>query len=617
MRLTYNDADGSAANYTDFSVGSTGSLTVAPTGTNPSISLTPGGTGSLLIASGVTTGTTTTSALSLSANSLTTGTGIYGASSSLTSGSLIDLAITGTAGLTGQKGINVSLSGANATGAQTTYGAYLSNTHTGTSTNVGLYATASGGTNNLAGNFDAGLVLIGGTTPTSGTLSKLNIVSSMATSGSTTSIAGIHGEYTINPTAGGTQVGNRFVINNAPTTNANTVVNQIVRSIDNTALANLVRGIEVVSNAGSNTAGENVGIRTTGATFGIQAFTNAAAGGVALPAAIYGESTGTTQGDILRLYSTSITSTPQMAYFYHSTKNNVTQFKVTNAGVTSMGLSATASTTAVCSSLANATGPTASVAYEIRDCSGAPAADYAEMYPVENGISFGDIVTTGTEMITTYDITDGNIDWNKVKGKITKLIKSTEPYQSNVVGIVSDNYGDFSSTGHNIKDGDNPMPVALSGRVPVKISQSSEAILPGDFITTSSEEGMGAKATQRGQVVGKALEPWNPGTDTPTVMVLVEQGYYNGQDIENLSGITLADTSANTPPEVTGFLSDQKTTIPNELNLSELLVNRIVAGLEIITPKLTADVIEAFALTQISLDSLCSGQMRILQFQVE
>ncbi|MEK7585872.1 MAG: tail fiber domain-containing protein, partial [Patescibacteria group bacterium] len=75
-------------------------------------------------------------------------------SSTLTSGTLLSLVTTGTGALTGQKGLNVSLSGANGTGAQTTYGAYLSNTKTGTSTNVGLYATASGGTNNYAGIFN-------------------------------------------------------------------------------------------------------------------------------------------------------------------------------------------------------------------------------------------------------------------------------------------------------------------------------------------------------------------------------------------------------------------------------------------------------------------------------
>lgn len=443
-----------------------------------------------------------------------------------------------------------------------------------------------------------------------------------ATTNPLAGVSGIFGNYTVSPTAGGIQVGNRFVLNNAPTSTANTAVNQIVRTIDNTSLANLVRGIEVVSNAGSNTAGTNVGIRTTGATFGIQAFTNGAAGGVALPAAIYGESTGTTQGDILRLYSNSMTTAAQMAQFYHSgttftgtgllmsfatgsgtysgnfidlQNNSVTKFKVTSAGVVSMGLSGTASTNAVCSSLANTTAPTAGTAYEIRDCNAAPAADYAEMYPVETGIEFGDIVATGTEMVTTYDMTDGNIDWTKEKGKITKLVKSNKAYQNNVVGIVSDNFGDFSSTGHNVKDEDNPMPVALSGRVPVKVSATSGAISAGDYLTTSDELGKAIKAFKAGFVIGKALEAWNPNEGKETVMVLVEQGYYNGRNLADFAGITLADgeigSSTDLAKQILQHLLINQSVGP-EIDISELLTDRIVAGLEIITPRLVASAVD-------------------------
>jgi hypothetical protein len=85
---------------------------------------------------------------------------------------------------------------------------------------------------------------------------------------------------------------------------------------DDTALANTVRGLEVVSSVGSNSFGINTGIRTTGATFGIQAFTTGYAGGVSAPAAVYGESTGTTTGDVLRLYSGTMTTAPSMATFY-------------------------------------------------------------------------------------------------------------------------------------------------------------------------------------------------------------------------------------------------------------------------------------------------------------
>src|SRR3989344_5349572 len=171
--------------------------------------------GNLSLTSTNTTQVTTASALALNVNSLTVGTGFYVASSSLSSGSLIDLAITGTAGLTNQKGLNISLSGANATGAQTTYGAYLSNTHTGTSNNVCLYATASGGTNNYAAIFEAGNVGIG----TTGPAALLHLVTNnaddsggirmertSATTGRYNQYISSTGDFTLSETAVGTRL---------------------------------------------------------------------------------------------------------------------------------------------------------------------------------------------------------------------------------------------------------------------------------------------------------------------------------------------------------------------------------------------------------------------------
>lgn len=449
----------------------------------------------------------------------------------------------------------------------------------------------------------------------------------MVGDGSTTAIPGIFGNYTFSPTAGGTQVGNRFVINNAPTTNANTSVGQIVRTIDNTALANLVRGIEIVSNAGSNTAGTNTGLRATGATFGVQGITNGAAGAVALPAALYGESTGTTQGDILRLYTQTMTSAPAIAQIYHDTstfsgaailidmavgsgsftgnfldfqENNVQRFLVTDQGVTSMGLSATSSSTAVCSSLANATSPTAGTAYEIRDCSSSPTADYAEMYPVEEGIDFGDIVVTGTKMIKTYGELNGSVDWNTEIGDITQLVKSHESYQKNVIGIVSNNFGDFTSAGHNIKEEDNPMPVALNGRVPVKVASYSEAIVPGDYITTSTELGRGMKALESGTVIGKALGFWTPGNGVDTVMVFVEQGYYDGTQFASsaevlVSGLDFPE-SGSSWTEWEAFLSENTGATPAGLDFADLIKSGLTAGLDMVAANLAAGAITASAI---------------------
>ncbi|MFA5413208.1 MAG: hypothetical protein WC348_01565 [Patescibacteria group bacterium] len=72
------------------------------------------------------------------------------------------LTLTSTATGASNKALSIAASGAT---VGTDYGAYISNTGAAT-TNVGLYTTASGATNNYAAIFDAGYVGIGNTTPT-------------------------------------------------------------------------------------------------------------------------------------------------------------------------------------------------------------------------------------------------------------------------------------------------------------------------------------------------------------------------------------------------------------------------------------------------------------------
>jgi hypothetical protein len=126
-----------------------------------------------------------------------------------------------------------------------------------------------------------------------------------------------------------------------------------------------------VSDAGSNSYGINTGVRTSGHTFGVQAFTTGLGGELSAPAALYGENTGTTDGDILRLYSSTVTSAPYLAQIYQEISNysgtalfmdiganggtfsgnfvdfqnnDVTKFMITNAGKVGIGTSTLATT---------------------------------------------------------------------------------------------------------------------------------------------------------------------------------------------------------------------------------------------------------------------------------
>jgi len=152
---------------------------------------------------------------------------------------------------------------------------------------------------------------------------------------------------------------------------------------------------------------------------------------------------------------------------------------------------------------------------EIVDCTSSPQADIAEMYAVERGITYGEVVAIGEEEVVT---TDG--------AAVRKLIRTDTPYQANVIGIVSNNYGDFSSVGYNIKSEDNPLPIALAGRVPVKVASTSEPILPGDFVTTSSQPGKIMRATQSGFVIGKALDSWEPEEGSKEIVIFVNMSWF-------------------------------------------------------------------------------------------
>jgi hypothetical protein len=88
-------------------------------------------------------------------NSNTTQNAFVIASSSLSTGHLLNLTNTSTAN-TASRALNIAVSGATNNGA--TFGAYISNTKTGTtSTNTALYLTSSGGTTNYAFDVAAGI----------------------------------------------------------------------------------------------------------------------------------------------------------------------------------------------------------------------------------------------------------------------------------------------------------------------------------------------------------------------------------------------------------------------------------------------------------------------------
>ncbi len=97
------------------------------------------------------------------------------------------------------------------------------------------------------------------------------------------------------------------------------------------------------------------------------------------------------------------------------------------------------------------------------------------------------------------------------------VVKTTDQYDQNTLGIISTAPG-ISLTGISEDGGKtdliHPKPVALTGRVPTKVSSENGSIEPGDYLTSSSTPGVAMKATRPGQVVGKALQEFDAQSGT-------------------------------------------------------------------------------------------------------
>lgn len=130
-------------------------------------------------------------------------------------------------------------------------------------------------------------------------------------------------------------------------------------------------------------------------------------------------------------------------------------------------------------------------------------------------------------------------------------IVSNQPYQSSVIGVVSTE--PHLTMGMNMvidEETGNPLPevsatrLALTGRVPCKVTDENGPIMPGDLVTTSSTPGHAMKwtlldvneaqdfdelkqmlaenETRRNAVIGKALEAHNGGTGEIVVLISLQ-----------------------------------------------------------------------------------------------
>lgn len=206
------------------------------------------------------------------------------------------------------------------------------------------------------------------------------------------------------------------------------------------------------------------------------------------------------------------------------------------------------------------------------------AADLAEMYQAGDYMEPGDVVA----------ITSG----------IT-VIKATLGSKERMMGVVSTEPGIVLGTGPDAEGRAGDVPIALTGRVPVKVSAENGAIKPGDYLTLSSIAGVAARATKAGTTIGQALEGYS-GSGVGKILTFVKNSYYSGLSLDNFPGLTAVGFST---PEALLIALENGAETSSAIS-SDLTADRMLAAVEIITPKVTTGLISAKVIESPTIEAL-------------
>ncbi|MBP9669330.1 MAG: DUF5011 domain-containing protein, partial [Candidatus Pacebacteria bacterium] len=210
--------------------------------------------------------------------------------------------------------------------------------------------------------------------------------------------------------------------------------------------------------------------------------------------------------------------------------------------------------------------------------------DLAEWYETKSDVEAGDVVAISEESFA-YDSRLGLQD--------SAILEKATPGAS-LVGVVAS--APYETIGGDVLGAaTHPRAIALAGRVPVKVSAENGAIEAGDLLTVSSVPGVAMKLQKAGTTIGRALDDMRCKEDgSCSVLVMVSTTYSAGALLNvalRSQGMDPQNISTSTDPGrfVLTEMLQQKRAITATSTLSEIYTDRVVAGLEIITPRVVAD----------------------------
>lgn len=161
------------------------------------------------------------------------------------------------------------------------------------------------------------------------------------------------------------------------------------------------------------------------------------------------------------------------------------------------------------------------------------------------GVSYG---VANFATVNGENIEDGKIVTSSKEG----FFISETPYDDAMVGVITTQPAiSFIDT----TDITNKQPIISSGNAFVLVSAKNGAIKEGDPITTSDIKGVGMKATEPGNILGAALEDFNPSdpNSIEKINVKIDIRYYSfskaaAESVFDLFKISLSHAATQQPP---------------------------------------------------------------------
>jgi len=168
----------------------------------------------------------------------------------------------------------------------------------------------------------------------------------------------------------------------------------------------------------------------------------------------------------------------------------------------------------------------------------------------------------------------------------SNIRKAGASNQNSIIGVVSTKPGITLGL-----ENDNPVageyPVALAGRVPVKVNLEAGSIAIGDPLMISSEAGVAMKADKAAKIIGYALENFGGVTEENKgqILMFVDVGYYMPSDSLETNNSAAAENVSEPANIVSGSFD---WVLEQFKNIGLAVKDGIVSAKEFIADKITA-----------------------------